>query len=397
MSLTRHISTGFLCALMATAAACGDDDGDDGGAVDSGPPDDTDASPGSTHTGTSLFLQGSYPDLPMFGQGGLLETKFQAYTDVVMPSYEEAPGSPFACKAYEFTPAEFADGGLDEGSMQVTVENGPELPPCNFVEALGGYRCIGATGGGGTIAIVDAENGVAAINNADVTFGTDEVGRFVMISGSAEPTNNGMFPIVNAPDDNTIAYLNPGAVAEETTAATYVTAAGFGPAGQDVDIPNESEVTFEFTGGGEGDVDDFTRTINIGDSFTLDTASAALLSDVPLDGSSFTLGCAGEGGTCNTAMASIVNIQTTDTPIPEGAPPVFLPPPTEKSVQVFCIFLSGSATVPADASQYLADSGATRVRTVFVRANPLTFTHGSTDMLVIAGHAQAGFTTVAPK
>ena len=392
--LTRHISTGFLCALMATAAACGDDDGDDSGMVDSGQPPDIDASPGATHTGLSLFLQGSYPAFPEFGQGALLETKIQAYADAVPPSYEEAPGSPFACKAYEFTPEQFADGGLDEGSMQVTVENGPELPPCNFVEEMGAYRCIGVTGGGGSIGIVNAEQGIAAINNGDVTFGEDEVGRFVMINGSAEAANNGMFPIVMAPDANTIAYLNPNAVAEETTAATYLTAAGFGPAGQNEPIDNEADVTFDFTGGGAGHVGDFSRTIDIGDSFTLDTASEALLSDIPLDGSEFTIGCAGEGGTCNAAMASIVNIQTTDAPIPPGAPPVLLPPPVEKSVQVFCIFLSGSATVPAEASQYLADSGATRVRTTFVRANPLTFTQGNTDMLVIAGHTQAGFTTI---
>lgn len=398
MSLTRPISTSFFCALLALGPACGDDDGDGNGTggpeADAAP--EADASPGATHTGQALFLQGSFIDFPQFGQGALLETLFRPKEDVVAPSFEEAPGSPFACKVFEFTPEEYAPPGLDEGTMQFSVEGGPEFPPCNYVPGQG-YRCIGVTGEGGDIGVVDAEMGLFSLSNPEVTFGADEVGRFVVISGSATASNNGQFPIVGANGDNTIVYMNPkpGAAEEAGTAATYLTLAGFGPAGQNEPVANDAQVTFEFTGGGEGHVGDFTRTLDIGDDFTLDTASAALLSDLPLDGSEFTIGCAGEGGECGTSMASILNIITTDATIPPGLPPVVLPPPETKAVQVFCIFLSGSATVPAEASQYIADSGATRIRSVFVRATPVQFTQDQVEILVAAGHAQAGFTNIA--
>lgn len=396
----KRISATIFSSLIAASVAvgCGDDDGgsdhpDAGNPADAGPDGGTG---GPAFTANIILAEQSVPAIPALGDGSLITISFNDVAAAVPASYEQMPGTPFACKAFEYTAAQFVGNvGVDEGTVQLTVPDGPEYPPCNYVDGRG-YLCIGAQGSAGVIAVVNAEMALFSLTNDAVTFGADEIGRFVEISGSDVMSNNGRFPIVNATGDHTIVYRNPtpGAAAEDPTAAMYQTLAGAGPSGQDDPLADDDAAEAELTAGGGNDYDSFTSNIaNIGDSFTLNTDSQALINDIPLDGSAFTVSCDGAGGTCNTATASVLNITTTDATLPVGLPPYVLPPPTTKAVVVQCIFLSSEATVPAEASAFLMDSGATRLRATYLRLSNVAVTQGNSTATVAAGHGQTGFTT----
>jgi hypothetical protein len=151
-------------------------------------------------------------------------------------------------------------------------------------------------------------------------------------------------------------------------------------------------MTVSLTPGGDESVESFSQTYAIGSAFTLDTATEALITDLPLDGSEFTVACSGDGGDCGQAMATAIRIVTSDGPIPPGFPPFVLPPANEKMVRVSCLVLGGSVTVPAEASAFIASSGATRVRAAFVRANQVAFRNADTDLQLLGGHMRVGFT-----
>jgi hypothetical protein len=395
--MKRHLWTAMFCTLLSVSVACGDDDGDDddtdGDQPDASTGDGPDASAGSTHTGQALLLDLEFLNFPFLERGALLEVLFQEKATTIAPSYEESPGSPFACKVTEYTPATFAPIGVGEGTFQYTATGGPDYPPCNFVPGEG-YRCVGVVGGGGTIAVDNAKMGTFSLTNEDVTFGEDEIGRLLNVSGAANPSNNGTFPILASPSENTVIFLNqqPGAAAEELgKKSAYQTVAGFGPAGTDQLLPDNSEVTFALTASEDGEAEDFTRTIDIGDAFTLDTESLETIINIPTDGSSFTIGCNGPGGTCNVATASLLQIIATDGDT-STVPPFGLPVPAKKGITMLCVFLAGSVTVNEMASAYIQDVNPTRIRTVFVRANNQLFTQPRVEMLIAAGHAIGGFT-----
>lgn len=411
MSVTRSIRIGLvICALGAVG--CGDDDGDgDNGGTADAAPDDFDATPATTHFGQSLAIQLEILEEGFEGnQGIVLDTTFEAKADMKAPVLEEMPGSPFACKVYEYTAEDFfpgttqietrsVDWATSQGTMQVSIsgEDAPAFPPCNFIPGVG-YMCPSAMGTGGDIGVADADNAAFALNDAAVTFGADELGRFVLIQGSGVAAMNGLWPIVMTPTDNTIVFVNPqcggdpAACEEMDTAATYTVLAGM-PGGRTPRVPNDAMVTWDFTGGGDGNVGDFSRSSDIADDFTLTTESEALMNAIPLNGDAFSIGCDGEGGTCNNAMASLLLLVTTDAALPPG-PEVLMPLPETKSVLISCLFLSGTANVSEAVSAHLESSGATRVRALFGRANPVQFQSGDTDLQLIAGNAQAAFTTV---
>ena len=327
------------------------------------------------------------------GAGSYFVMSFTPKVDAIDPSYEQNPGSPFACKVYERTPEQFSYAGVDEGTIQLTVPGGPVYPPCNFV-AGEGYRCISVSGSGGDIQSVSETE--YRISNSTVDFGDDEAGRHVEISGATAPENNGTLAIMAA-DENTITYINdqPGASDESGTSASYRIRAGLGPSGQSDPMASDDSLTIDLTAGGEGDFDSFSYTLaDVADDFTLDTASQEVISNIPMDGSSFTFSCAGEGGTCNTALGSGVQIFTSDGPLDEVAndPPYILPTPVEKSIFVNCTFLAPTVTVPAEVSAYLQSSGATRILTNFVRVNAASVPQASGTIGVLGGHSVFGVT-----
>jgi len=381
---------GLACALMVSGAGCGDDDG--GSGDNQGNPDaSTDQPDASTvdmsQSGTILLLETAFDGLPAMGDGPFAVIKVQDAADIVAPSYEVAPGSPFACKAWEMTPEQYADPGIDFGAIQFAIDmDGPVFPPCHFMPGVG-WGCPGGGGTGGDIAAVGGPEW--KITDAAANFSADDVGRYVNITG-AGAGNNGMFPITGF-DTNEIHYLNEAGVAEPGTAGMYVTLAGMGPAGQTDPISDDATLTLDVTAGGTGKFQDFSKAVGFGDHFTMDDASAPLLSDVPMDGSAFTLSCGGAGGECNSATATALDIVTSDGSI-EGLPPFLLPMPTSKSVRIFCIFLVPDVEVPEEVSQFLADSGATRVRTIYTRGESVDEIEDEARVTVVAGHALMGFT-----
>lgn len=397
MCATRRLHTYLLCVLAVSFMGCGDDDGGDNtGQVDAAPDDEADAAPQGEHqSGELLFFEARFNPFPPAGTGPLVGMKLFETAERPAPVWEEAPGSPLGCKVWDLTAAQYNDPGLDVGTIELSVDGIDETyPPCNFVPGIG-YACVSAMGAGGDIAVEDAKTGIASITDDAVTWSADDVGRSILIQGAGMPSNNGVFAVLSV-DGNTINYRNPGAVAEDGTAGNYITLVGLGPTELPDMMPDDAMLTVELTQGGDGTIESFSRTLDVGDDFVLDEATATLIDALPLDGEEFVLGCDGDGGTCNTAQSTAVNIETTDAVIPEGLPPFVFLPPVTKSIRIFCISLPGHATIPAEASAYLMTEGITRIRTTFARANATTVMQDQASVQIITGHGVGGFTDVPP-
>jgi hypothetical protein len=381
------------------AAGCGNDEPpvnpDAAPLPDGGPP------PNFTQSGTAGYLDLQYVNLPppfdMLGNGPLAAIgPFQANEDIVPPSWEELPGAPFGCKVFELTPEQYVDPGLDIGALEFTVHGGDWVtPPCIIVPDVG-WACPGGGGSGGDIRVVDADMGVFSLQDPGAGFtGEQETGRYLSIEGASVGANNGMFFVVGALNENTILFFNPGPGEEELgTGGGYVTIAGFGPASRNDPIPDDAVLDAKLTAaGGDSKFEDFEVTgIPFGQSFVLDTATQETISNIPLDGSAFQISCEGDGGQCNGAMATALILETSDGDHSEF-PPFLLAPAEQKVVRIFCLnIIAGASRVPAEASQFLVDSGATRIRTVFARVFPYDIFQTETTLTILAGHAQAGFT-----
>jgi hypothetical protein len=410
----------WLAVAFTGAVACGDDEGGDpdapqvidaaDAAIDA---DDTDAAE-ATFSGSISFLEAQVlapgDQGAFFGQGNQISISFVSSDDVPGPVMQEMTG-PIGCKAWEYTPAQTAALiGRDEGTVAFTVEGtgAPSIPTCAFV-AGAGYACPHANTAGNTGTIAVVQPGVLASLTVVAAPGPynamNTTNRYVRISGATTAANNGVFPIVQRPSDTTIVYANGAAVAEALPAtATRVNLAGVGPTPQAPDpgfLGDDNTFMAAFTPGAGSHFAAFTSSggaATVGDDFTLATAEAAELNDIPLDGTEFTLSC--ETGSCGagSATGTILNIVTTDgaVPTPVGASNFFaMPPPVTKRVQVRCAQLGvSSITVPAAYSEFLRTSGATRVQASFIR--PLLVPGGPNTVTVVAGHAIVGFTTVPP-
>jgi hypothetical protein len=401
-------------ALPFAVAACGDNikgDSPDATSIDAAvdaaidaPPD---APPAPGVTGTISLQEvkllnpgnsGTY-----FGQGPQASITFVDGAAVPAPLLEEMVGSPLGCKAWSYTPAQTVAAvlGVDEGPVTFTATAGtvqPTLPACVF-QAGAGYICpqVGTAQVGGSIGIV-AAGSVASFTDADVTFtDANSIGSYITISGAANATNNGTFPIVSRVGANTVAYANPVAMAEALPAgATHVNLGAVGP------IPNMADPGFMS--------DDVALTINhaagahigafaattgagtIGDQVGIVHNELIKLNDIPLDGTAFTISC--DGANCGAASGSILILRTTDAPL-ANLSPFALPPPVTKRVEIRCAAIGQtSVTVPMAYSQLLMSSGATRIQATFIR--PTLMGGGPATVNVIAGHAVVGFTNRPP-
>jgi hypothetical protein len=377
--------------------------------IDSPPtPDGTpDAAPDAavtSFTGQLVVTEAAINGIPQLGQGVQIDISFSEVDDSTL-IFDDTPGQPTGCKVRQYTPAQAADIGLDEGTVALTVgDGGPVFPDCNFIPTLG-YTCIGLTGTGGVIALVDAINGVWSLTDTEITNAAQQVGRWVTIAGSANG-HDGAHPIVGSAA-NTVLFINPNPAALPETlpaAATFVTIAGVGPipgTGDPGFLEDDDTLTVALTPGGDNDFEAFSQTFSagsggIGDDFTLDTASQGQISSIPTDGSTFSIGCDGAGGTCNNALGSIVSITTTDGSI-AGLPPYVMPPPATVSYNVRCSQIGlGTIDIPAAVSAFIMGSGATRIQTTFLRGNVI-FGGNAGDppasYTILAGHAMVGFTT----
>jgi hypothetical protein len=440
-------------ALMA--AACGDnikpgggdDDDDDDAPIDAEVPD---MEPPPVFTGTITVLEASVFGAPILGQGIQIAASFFE-NGGVPPVYEENAG-PTGCKVWEYTPAQVADVGSDEGAVVVTIDNpeahgfDPAIPGCGFVAGRG-YMCPDATQStGGTVqGLPDAANPGSCVagrlmlidTDAPFTFHVTD-GRYVVFSGTGTPLLPdgttlpviGKLPVVPpAPEDNTTVIL-PYPAATATcipatpldAAAVHLTLGGVGPVpGFDNGgstapgfLANDATVTVALTAGGGSHIPSFTATFpgdthSPGDDFVLDAASSAIFAPpgsgpgavgIPLDGNAFTVACDNsKGAGCAagppaTGDGVVLNIVTTDADL-TGVGATTLPPPMTKRVQVRCAALgSNSVTVNATASAHLMTSGATKLQATFIRGSLSGNPEGTVN--IVAGHAITTFQVVPP-
>jgi hypothetical protein len=436
-------------ALMA--AACGDnikpggdDDDDDAPPIDAEVPD---MEPPPVFTGTITVLEASVFGAPILGQGIQIAASF--FEDGgVPPVYEENAG-PTGCKVWEYTPAQVADVGSDEGAVVVTIDNpeahgfDPAIPGCGFVAGRG-YMCPDATQstGGAVQGVPDTGNPGSCVagrlmltdTDAPFTFHVTD-GRYVAFSNTGTPLlpDGTALPVIGklpvTPEDNTTVILfYPQATTTcipatpLDAAAVHLTLAGVGPVpgfdnGGSTDagfLANNATVTVALTAGGGNHIPSFTATFpgdthSPGDDFVLDAASTAIFAPagsfpgatgIPLDGSAFTVACdASDGAGCSSTPAPtgdgvVLNIVTTDADL-TGIGPTTLPPPMTKRVQVRCAALgSNQVTVNATASAHLMTSGATKLQATFIRGSLSGNPEGTVN--IVTGHAITTFQVPPP-
>lgn len=346
-----------------------------------------------------------------YGQALDVAIVFLASTDLPSPTKEEQPNSVLGCKAWEYTPTQslLAAKGKDEGQVQITVTGSspPSFPTCNF-DSNYGYLCKeNATFDTGGV-ISNYGPGTASFTDNDINFNaSNSTGKYIRISGASNSTNNGSFPIVGLSGANTIIFSSNNFVAETLPpTATHYNVGGFsgnylnsnGYTIQSVTDPgflnNNANAEFSLTSSGGNHFTSFTSTTNannVGQEFYLDNLESRKLNAIPLDGTSFNFSCA--PGSCLTGSAShsILNIETTDSSI-AGMSPFAMPIPTIKKIIVRCETTSASITVPASYSALIQTSGATRIRTTFMRVREMT--GGLSNVRSISGHALVGHTSV---
>lgn len=112
--------------------------------------------------------------------------------------------------------------------------------------------------------------------------------------------------------------------------------------------------------------------ITPGEAFRLDDASRQVLASLRLDGSALRLSCAGAGGDCGPAPATIIRLQTTDGSI-AGVPSTTMPAARQVQTELQCVNLGaeGTVLVPVEAMAAIArahsGSAMTRARLAFMR------------------------------
>ncbi len=415
--MKRFAMFALVTATTITATACGDDGG--GTPIDAPEDDapDVDAgidAPLPTYSGTISLLEAQVlapgNQGALFGQGVQTSVVFTSSADVPAPLMEEQPGLPFGCKVWEYNPTQAAAAsiGNDEGPVTFMQMGGAaqySIPACGFRPGVG-YSCphMNTAGMGGSI----VANGGAGTGTGTITVtnggynAMNTNGKYINIAGAAMAGNNGTFPILSSAGANVLTYANI-AVATEVLpgTATRVNLAGVGPtpaAGDPGFLRDDNTTSFVHTMGGGGHFLDFTMTTGagtVGDDFTLATAQAEKLNAVPRDGLAFSIACDAAGCPIGSASGAILNLVTTDGPVPASAQAFFvMPPPVTKRVQIRCAALQGNVagqtiTVPAPYMARIMMSGATRIQASFIRPTLM----GSDPVTAISGHAIVGFTT----
>lgn len=388
----------------------------DADTTDAEPP--IDAAPMSTHSGTVSIHDTKVLNAPTLGHGLSIGIDFPELGRA--PDYDEMPGSPLGCEAtrYNLAGGDLPPVGGDEGTIEITGTAAP-VPPCNFVAGKG-YLCIAGGGADPAATVTDDSSlpmgtippGSALVTIPTATFGAVDVGRYISLAGATNAGNNGAFPILSpGAAAGQVIVGNPLAVTEAAFAATWTVLVGQGPnpalaaMGAPDPLTDADMVSVDLVPGG-GMHFDFDSTamgfpINAGDAFTLDDASAALITAQGAaatldDGVAVTLDCAGAGGSCGTASGTIVTITTTDTAIPMGAPSYYFPGPTATVTVVRCARIGpGAIDIPAAAMEQIMMASPTRIRTTFLRVG-FALSISSTPInptTVVVGHSVNGFST----
>lgn len=156
-------------------------------------------------------------------------------------------------------------------------------------------------------------------------------------------------------------------------------------------MPDQQAFEATLLGGGGNDVPPFTATNDVGDDFVLPPAELAELEAIPRDGSSFAVACEAAVCTNASAIATLLEIVTTDAPT-AGLPPTAMPPPVARQVVIRCAELAlPGLTVPPAFSNLIATSGATRIQATFRRAKLAAPMPAIANVVAFGGHGIRGF------
>jgi hypothetical protein len=395
------IGTALAVALLG---ACSSDDAPDARVAThfpDAPPPPIDAPPVAPTFGATISVQevalldDTATPNAAFGTGGNISISF---TQTNLPNAEfidTGVGIPCAAVRYDSTAGTPPPAVLDEGTVNITTSAGAAtIPPCTFVS--GAYRCIGAQGTGGTgVQIPTTMVWTFTDTTTTSTLSAADVGRYLVI-----PTTGAAFPILGFTAPN---LLNLGGTAVATVPA-FITVAGAGPVpatwnpgapaptgGPPEFLADNSTVTVAFVPGASSDFAAFTSAaVDVGDAWTLDTASKALLVEgVLVHAGDVTIGCAGAGGTCGAATGTVVAIDTTDTPTTGTTD---FPAPTAKSANITCTTL-GTTPITLTAAQVmvLKNASPTRIRISIFRVGADLALFGSAGVGVVAGQGFVKF------
>jgi hypothetical protein len=336
------------------------------------------------------------------GQGIEASIAFTDSAALPGPVQDQQPGTIFGCKAWSYSAADATAAwlGTDEGSVELTFAGttAPTLPACAYA-AGPGYACAdSATENTGGAIAPGPSGGTATLTDSDNTFSAaNSLGRYVRLAGASNAANNGTFPILAVASATSIVYANPAMVSETLPSnALHVNVAGAGPIPTVADpgfLGDDSSATATLIAGGGGNVAAFAATIStsIGDDFRLGLAELNTLNAIPFDGTQFSVTCTSADCPAGSAIGSMLDIVTTDSPT-AGLSPFAMPPPVNTSVHVRCFEPGVTAvTVPASLSAHLQNSGATRIRAAFIRPNVYSGT--TAGVTAVAGHAIVGFTS----
>lgn len=413
---SMHVAGAGLAACLLTACPMDDDDG--GGAGGAPQTSSTSSSTSTatsststasasgssstgstlapTHTGLVSIQDMSIAGLPQAGHGLTIQIGFTAARP---PTYDEKPGQPTGCKAWSHDVATNPPPPpTDQGELRVDGLQGGAFT-CKY-EAAAGYVCP-LSSRSSQVVITPGENGAATFVDAGASFTAGDIGRHVRVRGAS--SNAGVFPIVAVPSATTAVIFAPAAQAEDAT-LDYDLLAGAGPTPGNPNDPiaGTEAITVSLVPGGGGAFHfPAAGPIVPGGAFTPDDASAALLRAVPIDGSAFTLGCSGAGGTCGAAALTVVRVTTTDADV-TGLSPAAMPPPVRRMVDVLCAELGDAPlTVPAEAMALIAEANAaspvTRIRTAFMREGFALVQNAAPEApnpaRILVGHGVLGFTS----
>jgi hypothetical protein len=348
----------------------------------------------ATHSGLLSIQDMAIHGLPQVGHGLTVQI---AFTPAKAPDYEELPGQLTGCKAWVYDALTLpAPAPADQGAVTISGLSGGSIE-CRFEPSIG-YTCPTWSGSGQTAVAVGAA-GVAEYTIEGAQFSEADVGRYLQITGGDA---KGAYPILRASSPTTVAVMNPAAAAQEFSGSFRVLA-GAGPVPDNPRDPIgiEDRITLGIDPGGERAFDfSDIGPITPGGEFVLDDASRAVLDRLPLAGQPITLSCAGAGGQCARAQATVVRFSTTDGSV-AGASPTAMPPPVKSQIEIQCGTLGGdgSLTVPGEAMALIKDRHAaapvTRIRIAYMReglgiaANPAGMAPNGVRALV--GHGVLAF------
>jgi hypothetical protein len=295
----------------------------------------------------------------------------------------------------------------DEGAITVSGTANGEFA-CSF--SGGEYLCQstseairGGTDGnaaGGTLNV----SGQFLLSGA--SFGAEMQGMEIQLTGFMDGLGrpvDGVFPILEVADPDTLMLGRVPASSVATPVATYTTYVGRSP------VPGASG--FNFLDGGEAAVlihkdgtalaPQFDVTLYAsGEGFAL---AGIQPHQFPAVASPVTFTCEGEGGNCGAPGAGgqtgvmLVEGATTDA-LPAGTDDgVTMEKPVARHAVFTCMSLENSVSIPAEVVEAILATSPARIRVTVsrLRFEPIADTSAGTSTSVVLGHSLTGFTTIA--